>query len=685
LCLALAVPAVVAAGIGVALYVTSDRRAAAAGSVQILYPFEGAVFPPEIPAPVFRWRDTRPEADVWRITVSFPDDRAGMSFVSHSTEWTPSERQWAAIKRRSLGEQATVTIRGARATAPENVLSQGHVRIGTSTDEVGAPLFYREVNLPFLEAVTDPSHIKWRFGPASSKERPPAVLEGLPACGNCHSFSSDGKTLGMEVDSGDDKGAYAIVPVGDQMTLSDETIISWSDYKPEDNVATFGLLCQVSPDGRYVAGTVKDQAVVLFRSDLMFSQLFFLTKGITAIYDRRTKTFAALPGADDGRFVQTNATWSPDGRNLVFARAEAYDLSAPDPPPDSPAAEANVTGPTLMKDGAYVYDLYRVPFNGGRGGRAEPLEGASHNGMSNYFPRYSPDGKWIVFCRARSYMLLQPDSALYIVPADGGQARRMRCNTHRMNSWHSWSPNGRWLVFCSKANGPYTQLWLTHIDEQGRDSPAVVLDRLTAPDRAANIPEFVNCAPDAIKRIHQQYLDDLFHTREGSRFREAGQYHRAEEAYRKALSLNPSSADAQYGLGLALSGQGRLAQAIDHLNTAAELDPDNANVLRDLAWLLATSPPKELRNGLRAVRLARRACGIGSGEPGPVFLDTLAAAYAEMGRFTDAVGQAEAALRQARKADMAELSRQIEGRLALYRQARPFRREQPRPLSAVRR
>lgn len=71
--------------------------------------------------------------------------------------------------------------------------------------------------------------------------------------------------------------------------------------------------------------------------------------------------------------------------------------------------------------------------------------------MSNYFARFSPDGKWIVFCKAKSFMLLQPDSELYIVPAQGGEARRLRCNTSRMNSWHSWSRNGKWLVFSSKA------------------------------------------------------------------------------------------------------------------------------------------------------------------------------------------------------------------------------------------
>ena len=61
-----------------------------------------------------------------------------------------------------------------------------------------------------------------------------------------------------------------------------------------------------------------------------------------------------------------------------------------------------------------------MPFNSGKGGKAEPLAGATENGMSNFFARYSPDGRWIVFCQAASFMLLQPDSRLYIMPAGGG-------------------------------------------------------------------------------------------------------------------------------------------------------------------------------------------------------------------------------------------------------------------------
>lgn len=77
----------------------------------------------------------------------------------------------------------------------------------------------------------------------------------------------------------------------------------------------------------------------------------------------------------------------------------------------------------------------------------------------------------------------------------------MNANTPLMNSWHSFSPNGRWMVFSSKSRSPYTQLFLTHIDEQGTDSPAILIDNSTAANRAVNIPEFVNIAPDAAMKI----------------------------------------------------------------------------------------------------------------------------------------------------------------------------------------
>jgi Tol biopolymer transport system component len=83
----------------------------------------------------------------------------------------------------------------------------------------------------------------------------------------------------------------------------------------------------------------------------------------------------------------------------------------------------------------------------------------------------------------------------------------MRANTRLMNSWHSFSPNGRWLVFSSKARSPYTQMYLTHIDANGNDSPAILIDNTTAANRAVNIPEFVNIGGDGIEEIEVHVAD----------------------------------------------------------------------------------------------------------------------------------------------------------------------------------
>ncbi|MHC4434450.1 MAG: tetratricopeptide repeat protein, partial [Planctomycetota bacterium] len=544
------------------------------GVLEIHYPLDETIFPPEIVPPTFTWEDADTHSEAWLVTVGFQNGADGIEALTRECRWRPEDQQWEVIKKCSSQADARVTILGIKRGIRTKILSAGQVSIATSKDVVGAPLFYREVNLPFVDAVKDPSHIRWRFGAISSPQQPPVILENLPVCGNCHSFPADGTTLAMDVDYANSKASYIITQVAEQMTLAPSDIITWNDYKKEDGQQTFGLLSQISPDGRFVLSTVKDASVFVPKPDLAFSQLFFPIKGILCVHDRSTGTFASLPGADDPQFVQSNPSWSPDGKYVVFARARAYKLK-------------NVTGPRrvllspeqceeFLKDGKpFVFDLYRIPFNGGKGGTPEPIEGASANGMSNFFAKYSPDGKWIVFCKAASYMLLQPDSELYIIPAEGGTARRLRANTNRMNSWHSFSPNGRWLAFSSKANSAYTQLFLTHIDEQGVSSPPVLLEHFTSPDRAANIPEFVNTRPTAIAKISENFLDDYSYMRAACEFIKGDDFAGAERQCRKSLELNPKNAKANAILGIALLRQDKLDEAEGHLFEAIRLDPND--------------------------------------------------------------------------------------------------------------
>lgn len=545
------------------------------GPLTITNPFDKAVFPPEIVAPVFRWLAPESSVNEWLVSVRFDKSPVRFEHFVRTAMWRPSPQEWELMKRSSVDGRAVVSVvgRGARDGTP--VFLQGTVTLTTSKDPLPDSVFYREVILPFSDAVKDPSRIRWRFGSIANEAAPPVVLENLPVCGNCHSFSADGKVLGMDVDYGNDKGAYALTTIAKEMALATSDIITWSDYKRDPNNPTFGLLSQVSPDGQFVVSTVKDRSVFVARPDLAFSQLFFPIQGILAVYDNRAKAFNSLPGADDAAFVQSNPAWSRDGKVIVFARHPAHKLEnlrdkqrallTPE------ECDEFVAGQTRFK-----YDLYRIPFNGGRGGVAEPLMGASGNGMSNYFARFSPDGRWIVFCQANSFMLLQPDSKLYILPAAGGKARLLQGNTARMNSWHSWSSNSRWLVFSSKVNSPYTQLFVTHIDENGVDAPAVLLEHLTAPDRAANIPEFVPTAPDAIVRIDPRFVDDVSLWRSGMALMDAGDAVGAGARFREALAINPRNSKAHITLGNTLEAAGNNDEAMNHYSEAIRLDPASA-------------------------------------------------------------------------------------------------------------
>jgi tetratricopeptide (TPR) repeat protein len=564
-----------------------------AGDLSIVYPFDGSLFPPEIIAPTVWWDDSNSRADKWRVSVAFENDTDPVSVEVDTTAWTPDRDTWESIKSRSVGKRATITVASVRTVPGISVtLSSDSVAISTSSDSVGAPIFYRDVPLPFSFALSNVPMIRWRLGDIASYDPPTVVLSNLPVCGNCHSFSGDGRFLGMDVDVGNDKGAYVFTSFDEQTTLSRDKLISWTDYDPD--VPTFGMLPRVSPDGRHVLAGVRDRAVFLPREDILFSQIFFPVMGILACYDQTTGRIAALPGADDAAYVQSNAAWSPDGEYVYFARSPAAQLETESPEYDillSVEESAEVLGGEEFlwnaQEGGkrFRFNLFRVPFNDGRGGTPEPIEGASYNEMSNYFPKISPDGKWLVFTQAHSFMLLQPDSRLYIMPADGGAPRLMNANTERMNSWHSWSPNSRWLVFSSKEFGPYTQLFLTHIDEDGNDSRPVLLRNFTTADRAVNIPEFVNIPPSSIRAIQERFIDDYNYYRSGRIYQQFRLNDRAEEEFSKSVRMNPQNTGALYSLGTIYAGRGDYEEAEETFQTLLGIDPNSPVVHKDLGNL----------------------------------------------------------------------------------------------------
>src|SRR5262249_2364753 len=142
--------------------------------------------------------------------------------------------------------------------------------------------------------------------------------------------------------------------------------------------------------------------------------------------------------------------------------------------------------------------------------------------------------------------------------------------------------------------------------------------------------------------------------------------------YEKAARLRPAAIVFRCNLAYALHEAGRPEEAAAAYRDALLLAPDWPEVVARQAWQLATTEDPRLRNAAEAVRLARQACQA-TGERQPELLNTLAAAYAETGRFADAVRTARQALALAAENEQRGLCDEIEQRLRLYEDSRSVR------------
>jgi Flp pilus assembly protein TadD len=148
---------------------------------------------------------------------------------------------------------------------------------------------------------------------------------------------------------------------------------------------------------------------------------------------------------------------------------------------------------------------------------------------------------------------------------------------------------------------------------------------------------------------------------------------KAAEAFSESIRLKPDDAEARVRLAAVLAAQGKTEEAVRSYRELLQLSPDYVPALRDLAWILATSPREEIRNGTEAVRLAERARDLSHGETDTGTLTVLDVAYAETGRFDDAIKTATVVQDLATRSGRTQVAEQAEKRIALYKSGKPFR------------
>ncbi len=408
-------------------------------------PTDGAVIPRNLRFPLVEWRAAAGSADAFLLALEAGGDT--LEVVLRGTTWCAADGEFD----RFLGHRSVTAV--VYQLAGAKTLRSPPVRLAVSERPLTDRIVFRVVHplfdptLPNALAAFDPD-----------RRALATVLELDGTCAGCHAYAAGAAFLNLK------RG-------GERLLVTAGGVPGGAPARRLD-LGPFSFLA-VSPGGGravYVNAPVgdlilRDAPVEPFDYPYRAGDLFVLDTGTGA----RTP----LPGAADPDVVEDMPSFSPDGRRVVFSRYR-FD-----------GREGAGRVPSMA--------LYEVPFNGGRGGAATPVAGASGDATWNYFARYSPDGRWISFCRgdASRGVYARRSSDIWLLPAAGGRARRLRCNAAgAMDSWHSWSSDARWLAFSSsRERGGMTALYLAHVDAGGDAYPPV---KVAGFERMkVNTPQFV--------------------------------------------------------------------------------------------------------------------------------------------------------------------------------------------------
>lgn len=219
------------------------------------------------------------------------------------------------------------------------------------------------------------------------------------------------------------------------------------------------------------------------------------------LYDMKTHEVSHI--ANDSTLLETFPAWSPDGKALYYSVARYPEGVTPDNLPEH------------YKE--IRYDIVRRSFDPTTRRFSEPdtVVYASAAGESALLPRVSPDGRFLLYCKAPygTFHIWHKESDLWIKNLESGEEHALsHANSADTDSYHTWSSNGRWIVFSSRRDdGSYTRPYFTYVDAQGRDSKAFVIPQEDPAYnreliKSYNVPEFLvspveMSRPDILRQV----------------------------------------------------------------------------------------------------------------------------------------------------------------------------------------
>lgn len=221
------------------------------------------------------------------------------------------------------------------------------------------------------------------------------------------------------------------------------------------------------------------------------------------LYDMKTHEVSHI--ANDPCLLETFPAWSPDGRRLYYSVARYPEGVTPDNIADHYSE--------------IRYDIVSRSFDlaSRRFSTPDTVVSASESGESALLPRISPDGKYLLYCKAPfgTFHIWHKDSDLWMKDLKTGEEHALsKANSADTDSYHTWSSNGRWIVFSSRReDGSYTRPYIAYIDELGHDHKAFVVPQKDPAYyrelmKSYNVPEFLLAPvsvsrPDILSRVNK--------------------------------------------------------------------------------------------------------------------------------------------------------------------------------------
>jgi hypothetical protein len=414
-------------------------------ALQITSIQNNAVIPGNYLYPIIEWEKPGKDYDAFLINVKSGSHE--LNVLLKRNGWQPEGSDFEKFLK---DKEVWISIYGLH---QERTYRSSPVRLSISERPLKDRIAFRVVQPLFAPML--PNSIKI----FSFHQKPLITLmEFEGTCVGCHGYSSQSAFFNIKT------------AVGRRLITTKR---QGQAFQPSlQDIGEFSFMT-ISPDGQYAAFAVN--AIGKLKLSQTSIEPFELPyeSGDIGYYDAERNSVALLRGASDPKFIEDMPFFSPDGKYLLFSR---YQYGVKD----------GIRGIPSM-------DLYKVPFNGGSGGEPMPVTNASANNMYQYFPRYSPNGKWISFCRGDGFqgIYARKTSDIFLLSVDGNTVTKLNLNRENvMDSWHNWSPDSHWLIFSSnREKNSLTALYLAYIDDRGKDYPPVKL--VGYESLKINTPQFV--------------------------------------------------------------------------------------------------------------------------------------------------------------------------------------------------